>query len=156
MSEVSVSREIAADLFDFQVDTLIIGAGACGMVAALAAHEAGREVLILDRDPLPSGSTALSAGLIPAAGTRFQRAAGVDDAPALFCRRYPEQGPWRERSCFWCRLWPRAPARRLEWLADRFGLPFSLVADFDYPGHSRRRMHGLPSRSGRGVGRSPA
>ena len=57
MSEVSVSREIAADLFDFQVDTLIIGAGACGMVAALAAHEAGREVLILDRDPLPSGST---------------------------------------------------------------------------------------------------
>ena len=26
MSEVSVSREIAADLFDFQVDTLIIGA----------------------------------------------------------------------------------------------------------------------------------
>jgi fumarate reductase flavoprotein subunit len=37
----------------------------------------------------------------------------------------------------------------VEWLADRFGLPFSLVTDFDYPGHSRRRMHGLPTRSGR-------
>jgi fumarate reductase flavoprotein subunit len=27
-------------------------------------------------------------------------------------------------------------------------LPFSVVHDFDYPGHSARRMHGLPSRSG--------
>src|SRR5581483_4919081 len=31
---------------------------------------------------------------------------------------------------------------------DRYGFPFSLVHDFDYPGHSVRRMHGLPSRSG--------
>jgi fumarate reductase flavoprotein subunit len=36
----------------------------------------------------------------------------------------------------------------VEWLADGFGLPFSIVHDFDYPGHSARRMHGLPSRSG--------
>ncbi len=42
-----------------------------------------------------------------------------------------------------------AAAETVEWLADRHGLPFSLVSDFDYPGHSRRRMHGLPSRSGR-------
>jgi len=27
-------------------------------------------------------------------------------------------------------------------------LPFSVINDFDYPGHSARRMHGLPSRSG--------
>jgi fumarate reductase flavoprotein subunit len=40
----------------------------------------------------------------------------------------------------------------VEWLADRYGFPFSLVHDFDYPGHSARRMHGLPSRSGAGTG----
>lgn len=28
------------------------------------------------------------------------------------------------------------------------GLPFSVVTDFDYPGHSKRRMHGLPTRAG--------
>jgi fumarate reductase flavoprotein subunit len=39
-------------------------------------------------------------------------------------------------------------ARLFEWLAEHYGLPFSLVQDFDYPGHSARRMHGLPSRSG--------
>ena len=38
--------------------------------------------------------------------------------------------------------------RANEWLAERFELPFSVVTDFDYPGHSRRRMHGLPTRSG--------
>jgi fumarate reductase flavoprotein subunit len=37
----------------------------------------------------------------------------------------------------------------IDWLADRYGLPFSVVSDFDYPGHSRRRMHGLPTRAGR-------
>ncbi len=36
----------------------------------------------------------------------------------------------------------------VEWLADRYALPFSVVHDFDYPGHAARRMHGLPSRSG--------
>ena len=42
----------------------------------------------------------------------------------------------------------RAAGPTVEWLADRYGFPFSVVHDFDYPGHSARRMHGLPSRSG--------
>ncbi len=36
----------------------------------------------------------------------------------------------------------------LEWLADRHGLPFDVVTNFSYPGHSARRMHGLPKRTG--------
>ncbi|HBR37907.1 MAG TPA: 3-ketosteroid dehydrogenase, partial [Sulfitobacter pontiacus] len=45
--------------FDLEVETLIIGAGACGMIAALAAHEAGQDVLLLEADAIPTGSTAL-------------------------------------------------------------------------------------------------
>ncbi len=37
------------------------------MVAAIAAQEAGQEVLLVEAGAVPSGSTALSAGLIPAA-----------------------------------------------------------------------------------------
>jgi succinate dehydrogenase/fumarate reductase flavoprotein subunit len=59
---------------------LIIGAGAAGLCAALAAKEAGIEAVVIERDAVPSGSTALSAGLVPAAGTRFQRAKGVADS----------------------------------------------------------------------------
>ena len=69
--------------FDFEMPVVVIGAGACGLVAALAAHDAGQEVMILERDDNPQGSTSLSAGLIPAAGTRLQREAGIDDDPDI-------------------------------------------------------------------------
>ena len=70
--------------YDIDTETLIIGGGACGMVAALAAHEAGQEVLVIEADAVASGSTALSAGLIPAAGTALQKAAGITDTAAQF------------------------------------------------------------------------
>src|SRR5262249_57979702 len=43
----------------------------------------------------------------------------------------------------------RASGPLIEWLADRYALPFELVDNFNYPGHSAFRMHGLPSRTGR-------
>ena len=70
--------------FDISVPILIVGAGAGGLCAALAAKEAGADVIILERDAVPAGSTALSAGLIPAAGTRFQRAKGIVDSRQAF------------------------------------------------------------------------
>jgi fumarate reductase flavoprotein subunit len=134
--------------FDARVQTAIIGAGAAGLVAALAASEAGQEVLVIERDALPSGSTALSAGLIPAAGTRFQAQAGIDDDPDLFAADIQRKAASQNDPAL-VALMARAAAPAIEWLAERHGLPFSLVDDFDYPGHSRRRMHGLPTRSGR-------
>jgi fumarate reductase flavoprotein subunit len=133
--------------FDLEVQTLIIGAGACGMVAALAAQEAGQEVLVIEADTLPRGSTALSAGLIPAAGTRFQHNAGISDEPALFAADIQRKAHDENDPALVDAL-AHGAGPAIEWLADRFGLPFSVVTDFDYPGHSRRRMHGLPTRSG--------
>ena len=53
-------------------EVVAIGAGAGGLTAALKAHARGREVLIVERDAQqPSGSTSMSAGFIPAAGTRY-------------------------------------------------------------------------------------
>jgi len=70
--------------FDSEVPVLIIGAGAAGLCAALAAREAGIEPVVVERDAVPAGSTALSAGLIPAAGTRFQHERGIIDSAAPF------------------------------------------------------------------------
>ncbi|GLH77270.1 fumarate reductase flavoprotein subunit [Bradyrhizobium sp. SSBR45G] len=130
------------------VDCLIIGAGAAGLVAALSAVENGESVLVLERDGVPQGSTALSAGLIPAAGTRWQAALGIDDSPARFAadimhKAHDEPDPALVQ------LVTATIGPTLEWLADRHQLPFSLVDNFSYPGHSRYRMHGLPSRAGR-------
>ena len=81
MSTVAITAD---EKFTAETPLLIIGAGAAGLCAALAAKEAGVDALLIERDAVPAGSTALSAGLIPAAGTRFQRAKGIADDPRLF------------------------------------------------------------------------
>ncbi len=140
-------EDVPPDRFDLKTGTLIIGAGACGLVAALSVSEAGQEVLVIEADPVPSGSTALSAGLIPAAGTKIQQPAGITDDAALFARDIQAKAH-NENDQALVDLLTSNAAEVIDWLSDRHALPFSVVADFDYPGHSRRRMHGLPTRSG--------
>ena len=137
----------APPAFPVEVETLVIGAGAAGMVAALSAQEAGQEVLVLERDAVPSGSTALSAGLIPAAGTAQQRAAGIEDSPERFAEDIQRKAHGEADPALVQALTGAIP-EAIAWLTDTMGLPLTLVEDFDYPGHSRRRMHGLPDRAG--------
>ena len=144
MSTVAVAADAK---FDTQVPLLIIGAGAAGLCAALAAKEAGVAPVMIERDAVPSGSTALSAGLIPAAGTRFQRAKGIADSPELLAadiqrKAHDEADPVVVDAV------AQESGPLIEWLADRHGLPFDVVGNFNYPGHSALRMHGLPSRTG--------
>ena len=48
------------DGWDVTTAIVVIGGGACGIVAGLRALEAGADVLVLERDAVSSGSTALS------------------------------------------------------------------------------------------------
>jgi fumarate reductase flavoprotein subunit len=133
--------------FDTQVSLMIIGGGAAGLCAALAAKEAGVGPVVIERDAVPSGSTALSAGLIPAAGTRFQRTKGIADTPELFAADIQRKAhDEAERNVVAAVAKGAGPL--VEWLTDRYGFPFDVVDNFNYPGHSVCRMHGLPSRSG--------
>jgi fumarate reductase flavoprotein subunit len=133
--------------FDAEVPLLIIGAGAAGLCAALAAKQAGIEPFVIERDARPAGSTSLSAGLIPAAGTRFQRAKGIVDSPQLFSADIQRKAK-READAAVVTAVAEGAAQLIEWLADRFGLPFDVIDNFNYPGHSAMRMHGLPTRTG--------
>src|SRR5690242_10980960 len=134
--------------FNTKVPLLIVGAGAAGLCAALAAKEAGVDVVVVERDATPTGSTALSAGLIPAAGTRFQRIKGIDDSPQRFGDDIQRKAKGEADPAV-VEAVTRAAGPLVEWLADRHALPFDVVDNFNYPGHSSMRMHGLPSRTGR-------
>ena len=66
------------------VPAVIVGGGACGMTAGIRLRDAGIDCVVLERDAVPSGSTALSSGFIPAAETRLQKSRGIPDSLALF------------------------------------------------------------------------
>jgi fumarate reductase flavoprotein subunit len=133
--------------FDVDVPLLIVGAGAAGLCAALAAKEAGIEPVVIERDAVPAGSTALSAGLIPAAATRFLRAKGIVDGPQLFAADIQRKAKGEADAAVVDAV-AHGSGALVEWLADRYGLPFDVVDNFNYPGHSAMRMHGLPTRTG--------
>lgn len=132
---------------DMMVSVVVVGAGACGLVAALAARDAGAEVLVLERDAVPRGSTALSSGLIPAAGTRWQVQADVQDTPVLMAADIQNKNHQEADPGIVDWLCARS-ASTLHWLSDKHGVPFSLVTGFLYPGHLLLRMHGTPRRTG--------
>jgi flavocytochrome c len=131
-----------------KVPLLIIGAGAAGLCAALSAKEAGVEVVVVEREATPSGSTSLSAGLIPAAGTRFQRAKNIHDSAKSFAADITHKANGEVDPAV-VEAIAGESALLIEWLADRHSFPFDVIDNFNYPGHSSLRMHGLPSRTGR-------
>jgi fumarate reductase flavoprotein subunit len=133
--------------FDVTVPVAIVGAGSCGLIAALAAHDVGAEVVVFERDALPRGSTALSSGFIPAAGTRYQRARGVVDSPALLLSDIQHKSHGHADPVI-ADVVANDSGPTIEWLADRHGLEFVLVDGFLYPGHSVLRMHVHPRRTG--------
>ena len=65
---------------------IIVGAGGCGMMAALVAASKGVSVLLLEKTEKSGGSTAFSSRGIRAAGSRFQRALDIEDSPEQYAR----------------------------------------------------------------------
>jgi len=145
MSNVVVDE--AETDFELTMPLVIVGGGACGLVAGLAALSRGIDAVVLERDSTPRGSTFMSSGFIPAAGTRFQKALGIDDSPAIMARDIQTKNQHQSDPEIVDSL-ANASAEVIEWLTDEHDVPFELVQGFLYPGHSKMRMHCTPRRSG--------
>lgn len=133
--------------FDLSFPAIVVGAGGTGLAAALALRDAGVDVLVIERDPTPLGSTAMSTGLIPAAGTPEQAAAGIDDSAERFADDIMAKTKGKTDRAMALRL-AEESADTIAWLRDTHAVPLTLVDGFLYPGHSARRMYGTPGRSG--------
>ncbi len=131
-----------------EVPVAIVGAGACGLTAALMLRDAGIDCVLLERDASAHGSTALSSGFIPAAATATQRAAGVrDDSAARFAADIQAKAKGTAAAHL-VAAYTGAIAPAIDALQTRHGLAFQLLDGFLYPGHSVLRMHTLAQRSG--------
>lgn len=136
------------DRVDAEAQVVVIGGGACGLTAALRARAGGADVLVLERDSSPSGSTSMSSGFVPAPATRFQRAAGIaDDTADLFFTDIMAKSRGSSRADL-ARLAAESIGPALEWLGDHAGIEWIVLDDFLYPGHARHRMHAVPEKTG--------
>lgn len=133
------------------VDLVVAGAGG-GLVAAARAAELGLSVLVVEasRHFAHSNNTAMSTAMVPGAGTRWQAEAAIDDSPEVFVEDILHKTDGTADAEL-ARALAGVSARLVTWLADRVGLPLSLVTDFPYPGHSRFRCHTVPGRSGQSL-----
>jgi fumarate reductase flavoprotein subunit len=129
-------------------DLIVAGAGG-GMAGALRAAELGLDVLVVEASEhfRRGNNTSMSTAMIPGAGSRWQREAGVEDSPERFVADVSRK-THGSADLRLARALAEVSGPLTEWLADAVGLPLSLVTDFRYPGHSADRCHTVPGRHG--------
>src|SRR5258708_41850 len=73
--------------WDREADVVVIGSGATGLPAAIAAREAGSSVIIIEAEQDIGGHAICSGANIPlGGGTSIQKKAGIQDSPDLVFR----------------------------------------------------------------------
>lgn len=132
------------------VPVVIVGAGACGLTAALNLSRQGIECVVLERDATAQGSTALSSGFIPAPGTRAQQLKGIADSPELFVQDIQHKAKGLADPAL-AHAYARHIGPALDELQQHHGLVWEVLDGFLYPGHSVHRMHAVPERTGAGL-----
>ena len=129
------------------VDVAVVGGGGCGMVAALRAARAGLTVAVFEKSTQHGCNTQVSSGSLAAAGTRWQRAAGIDDSVQRqvddIVRESGDEStrPLVEAVCAVAPLY-------LEWLADELGHPMTIGDDMRRHGMTAPRLHTDTGREG--------
>jgi fumarate reductase flavoprotein subunit len=121
-----------------EVDLVIVGGGAAGFAAAVAATEAGAQVILLEKLERAGGSSAMSGGCLAFAGTPLQASRGVEDSAALLLQDLLEVGK-RENDEALARAYADHQLDTYHWLVDR-GVIFSPALEAA-SGQSVPRVH---------------
>lgn len=145
--QVNVETAAAGLPWDMDVDVLVVGAGACGLAAAIAAHEAGVGVAIVEKRDRPGGNSSLSTGSVPGANSRFQREAGIEDSPQVMVADLERLSGESDLPQL-ARQMAAISAEICEWLVDTVGARMALITDYCHVGHTIPRLHAPVSRRG--------
>jgi fumarate reductase flavoprotein subunit len=120
------------------VDVCVVGAGGAGLAAAIEAADAGARVLVLEAAAEIGGSTALSGGVLYAAGTSVQRDHGEEgDSWRALSERWLDVNRWSVEPGV-ARALAEGATEAVEWLRG-LGVEFGLV--IKSPVETARRGH---------------
>ena len=137
--------------FEFRVPVLVMGGGACGAAAALAARDAGLDVLLVERDAHPMGTSGMSMGVFCGAGTKAQATQGITDSGEIFfqdimTKSRGEADPVAAKALAY------GSGATIDWLTEQHHIPITLDMGFrpSY-GNSTYRIHGWAGHGGQDV-----
>jgi fumarate reductase flavoprotein subunit len=121
-------------------DVIVVGAGAAGLAAAVEASSAGARTLVLEKEPLVGGTTRFAVGSVSAAGTSYQRAAGITDSTDAFVEDMAKfiPGLTERDNQELRRMLAESAAGTIEWLTE-LGVVFA--GPFAEPPNRVPRMH---------------
>jgi fumarate reductase flavoprotein subunit len=128
----------------------IVGGGACGLVAALTLHHLGIDSIVIERNALPQGSTALSSGFIPAPCTFAQARQGITDSVESFVNDIQKKAKNTAAKQL-VTSYANAIGPAMNFLEQHCDLQWQVLSSFLYPGHSQYRMHTLSEKTGEGL-----
>jgi FAD binding domain len=119
IAEAPAAQAAEAIAWDREVDVVVIGAGAGGLVAAIAAREKGASVLIVEKNFDIGGRAMMSfGGLYIGGGNRMQKEKGVEDSPdrafADWSRPEKPMGRFSDRALV--RTWADNNLELFDWL----------------------------------------
>lgn len=113
------TQKVPGEAQVYDVDVVVVGAGAAGLSAAITAQEAGANVLLLEKGGVTGGSTVRSGGKILAAGTPWQEKQGFTDNADMmyeYLMSFDRDGIMSEALV---RTFCDNSAENLQWLEDR-------------------------------------
>lgn len=136
--------------WDIEVDILVIGAGGCGLIAALAAAELGAQVFVVEKEKIAGGNTSLSQAMVPAAQSRMQKKLGVADSARLMVADILTKNKDGSDPELTLHI-AKQSGVLIDWLEKNIGIKLELITDFLYPGHSLHRIHANKTRKGKNL-----
>lgn len=128
-------------------DLIVVGAGGAGMVAAITAADRGATVLLLEKDTGTISNTGICGGLVPGAGTPWQREAGIADDPARMVADVMAKNGGKADPAI-VRMVAERSRDVIAFLADRLALEIHLYTGILHPGLSTHRLHASPGETG--------
>lgn len=133
--------------FDMNIPIAIIGAGACGLTAAIMAAREGADVYVFEKDIQIGGATAMSYGAICAAGTKIQAEVGLDDTAENLAEDIiaAARGKTDERLA---KLMAEESGPTVDWMIEELAFDLTVEANWTGFGHRCPRLHATPNRSG--------
>lgn len=113
--------------WDIETDVIVVGTGDAGGPAAIRAHDAGAQVIMIDKGDFFGGCSTLGGGNTQLVGTHIQKQFGIEDKPEWAFEDTMEFGLYRSNPDV-LNAWIEHSPAFVRWMTDVIGFKYGAVA----------------------------